>query len=67
LRRSIVIHAVGPPGEDDSLQVEVLDRLTWCILRDNLAVDLSLADATCDQVAVLGAVVEDRDCLKLVR
>src|SRR4029450_9026198 len=65
LRRALVIHGGGPAGDDEAARVEALDLLPGGVVRDELAVDVALADAARDEHRVLGAEVDDDDGLAL--
>src|SRR3990172_2265083 len=51
----------GAAGEDEAAWVEALDPLPGCVVGDEFAVDVALADAAGDEHGVLGAEVEDDD------
>src|SRR5207302_10339749 len=63
LRGAFVVDGCGAAGEDEAARVQALDLLPGSVVRDELAVDVALADAAGDEHRVLGAEVEDDDCL----
>ena len=60
-RRAFGIHARGPAREHDAARRERADLRERPVRRLDLAVDALLADAARDQLAVLGAEIEDQD------
>ena len=58
---ALLEHAVGTAREDDALRRIGLDFVHRDVERDDLGIDVLLADAARDQLRVLGTVVEDDD------
>ena len=64
-RRALRIDRRRPPGEDDALEVQSRDGVPGRVGRNEFAIDVLLADAPRDEPAVLRAVVNDGDRLRL--
>ena len=62
-RRAVLVHAGRSAGEDDALGVDALHLFPRVGGVGNLGVDLQLPDPAGDEVAVLGAEVDDGDAL----
>jgi hypothetical protein len=60
-RRAVGIDAGRSAGQDEALGLEGANALFWRVMRDELAVDVVLADAARDQLTVLRAEVDDGD------
>ena len=61
LRRVRVVDGVRAARQDDRLGLASLDLGPWGVVRDQLRVDVQLADAAGDQLGELAAEVEDDD------
>src|SRR2546425_13071687 len=64
-RRALVVDGGGAAGEDEAARVEALDVLPGCVVREELAVDVALADSAGYQHAILCPEIEDDDSLRL--
>ena len=62
-RRAVLVHAGRSPGQDDALGVDAFHLFPRIGGVGNLGVDLQLPDPAGDEVAVLGAEVDDGDTL----
>ena len=60
-RRALVVHAGRAAGKDDPLGVQMRYPFAAGGGRNDLRVDLQLADAPGDQVRILGAEIDNRD------
>mmetsp|Transcript_36144 Transcript_36144/g.61620 ORF Transcript_36144/g.61620 Transcript_36144/m.61620 type:complete len:405 (+) Transcript_36144:570-1784(+) len=61
MRRSLLVHAVRTSTQDHCGQLVLAQLLGRDETRVELAVDMELADAPCDEVRILAAEVEDGD------
>ena len=60
-RRAVVVDAGGSAAEDDAARVHFLDPIPGRVRRDQFAIDIELADSTCDEHRSLGAEVDNDD------
>ena len=61
LRGVVVVDGVGAAAEDDRLRAAAFQFLVRGVVREQLGVDVELADAASDQLGELAAEVEDDD------
>ena len=59
--RVVVVHGVGAAAEDDRLRPAALQLLVRGVVRQELGIDVELADAASDELGELAAEVEDHD------
>jgi hypothetical protein len=63
LRRLRIIHATRPPTQDQAARLEGQHLLRWRVVVKKLTIDPGFANTPSDELAVLGAKVEDGNCL----